>query len=404
MATQQTSARLRPFGTTIFAEMTALARQHDAVNLSQGFPDEDGPQLLHEAAARALRDHDNQYAPLPGTPDLRAAISQQWGTQGNRQPDPDTEITVTAGCTEAIAATALGLLNPGDEVILFEPFYDSYRACIALADAKPTFVQIKRTTDPLTNTDRYTFDANHLAEVFTPNTRAILLNTPHNPTGSAFTRAELQLIADLCTKHDTVAISDEVYERLDFNPARPHISIASLPGMQDRTITLSSLGKTFSMTGWKIGWAIAPPHLTAAVRAAHQFLTFAVAKPLQHAAAAALTSPEAAAWVDSLRDTLKSRRDFFTTHLTSLGFDPVLPDAGYFVMAKHSAISERMGITNDADFVRRMTAEARVAAIPPSAFCVDPDLCRDAVRFAFCKNEQLLTEAVARLESWLSKP
>lgn len=394
----QTAARLRPFGTTIFAEMTTLARAHDAVNLSQGFPDEDGPSLLKQAAARALHDHDNQYAPLPGTPDLLAAISKWWGSQGNREADPAREITVTAGCTEAIASSLLGMLDPGDEVILFEPFYDSYRACVAMAGATPRFVALRP------EGGRFVFDESDLRRAFTPKTRAILVNSPHNPTGKVFTAEELRLIADLCLEHAVVAITDEVYERLVYSTdqGRPHRSLASFEGMSDRTITLSSLGKTFSMTGWKIGWAIAPPNLTAAVRAAHQFLTFSITRPLQHAAAEALADPSCLAWVEGLRQTLLRRREVFCDTLDRLGFGVIAPDAGYFVMADHTAVSRRLGIRDDTDFVRRMTAEARVAAIPPSAFCNSPELCRPFVRFAFCKNERLLTEADKRLTAWLS--
>jgi aspartate/methionine/tyrosine aminotransferase len=378
--------RLRPFGTTIFAEMTALAREHDAVNLSQGFPDEDGPPILVEAAGRAMRERDNQYAPLPGTPDLREAISGWWASQGNREADPDSEITVTAGCTEAIAATLLGLLNPGDEVVLFEPFYDSYRAVVALAGAVPRFVRLRR------EGAGYTFDPDELRGAFTAKTRAVLVNTPHNPTGKVYAAEELGLIASLCVEHDVVAVTDEVYERLVYSAGegRSHVSLASLDGMAGRTVTMSSLGKTFSMTGWKIGWAIAPPHLTAAVRSAHQFLTFAVARPLQHAAAEAMTSPEALAWVESLRRTLIGRRDLLLGALDRMGFECAVPDAGYFVMARITPLADRLGVRDDVEFVRRMTAEARVAGIPPSAFCADPGLGRDSVRLAFCKNETLL--------------
>jgi N-succinyldiaminopimelate aminotransferase len=393
----QTASRLLPFGTTVFAEMTTLAQRHDAVNLSQGFPDEDGPILLKEAAARALRDRDNQYAPLPGTPDLLAAISKWWGSRGNREPDPAREITVTAGCTEAIASSLLGLLNPGDEVVLFEPFYDSYRACVALAGATARFVALRR------ERDRFVFDPDELRAAFTPRTRAILVNTPHNPTGKVYTAEELRLIADLCIERGVVAITDEVYERLVYSHdlGRPHRSLASFDGMGDRTITLSSLGKTFSMTGWKIGWAIAPPELTAAVRAAHQFLTFSITRPLQHAAAEALVDPDCLAWVEDLRRTLLHRRELFTATLLRLGFGVVPADAGYFVMADHTPLSRRLGIADDTEFVRRMTAEARVAAIPPTAFCDNPDLGRPFVRFAFCKNERLLREADRRLTAWL---
>ena len=391
------TSRLRPFGTTIFAEMTALARANDAINLSQGFPDTDGPDALLDAAARALREHDNQYAPLPGLPSLREAIAGRWAGAGNRLPDPDAEITVTAGCTEAIAATLLGLLEPGDEVILFEPFYDSYRACVALADATPRFVRLRRGAG-----GRFGFDPDELADAITPRTRAVLLNTPHNPTGTVFGAAELEAIADACIGHDLIAICDEVYEHLVLDDARTHTSIASLPGMAERTVTLSSLGKTYSVTGWKIGWAIAPPDLTQAVRAAHQFLTYAIATPLQHAAAVGLTDPACLAWIGELRDRLRTNRDTLCSALDSLGFDPVVPDAGYFVMANHTSISAPKGLKDDVEVARAMAEQAGVAVIPPSAFCVDPELCRDQIRFAFCKSAGVIDEAVGRLEAWIA--
>lgn len=398
MSTHVTS-RLRPFGTTIFAEMTALAREHDAINLSQGFPDTDGPDALLDAAARAIREHDNQYAPLPGIPSLRAAIAARWADAGNRHPNPDTEITVTAGCTEAIAATLLGLLEPGDEIILFEPFYDSYRACVAMADASPRFVQLRPGNDA-----HYTFDPAELAAAMTPKTRAILLNTPHNPTGTVLGLEQLQSIADACTAHDLIAISDEVYEHLVLDEQTQHISIASLPGMADRTVTLSSLGKAYSVTGWKIGWAIAPPDLTQAIRAAHQFLTYAIATPLQHAAAFALTDPACLNWIDDLRARLRTNRDTLTAALAALGFDPIRPNAGYFIMADHTSISTPRGIPDDTALARVLTAEAGVAVIPPSAFCVDPHLCRSQLRFAFCKRTDVIDAAIARLEHWLLTP
>ncbi len=394
----QVTSRLRPFGTTIFAEMTALAREHNAINLSQGFPDTDGPDALLDAAARAIHDHDNQYAPLPGLPVLRHAIADTWSANGNRTPDPESEITVTAGCTGAIAATLLGILEPCDEVVVFEPFYDSYRACVAMADAVPSFVQIRRGPE-----GRFVFDPAHLAAAITPRTRAILLNTPHNPTGTIFDDQQLGVIRDACLEHDLIAISDEVYEHLVLDDAS-HRSIASLAGMADRTVTLSSLGKTFSVTGWKIGWAIAPPDLTKAVRAAHQFLAYAVATPLQHAAAFALTDPDCDRWVGDLRDRLRTNRDTLSDALADLGFDPIQPQAGYFIMADHTAASSPRGLVDDVAVARALTAEAGVAVIPPSAFCVDRELCRDQLRFAFCKQPHVIDEAIARLRRWINEP
>lgn len=395
------SSRLRPFGTTIFAEMTALAKDFNAINLSQGFPDTQGPASLLDAAARAIRERDNQYAPLPGLPSLRNAIATSWADAGNRNPDPDTEITVTAGCTEAIAATLLGILEPGDEVILFEPFYDSYRACVALADAKPKFVQIR----PGGGGDeaRFGFCPDELKAAFSDKTKAVLVNTPHNPTGIIFTPQELTQIAALCIQHDCIAISDEVYEHLvlETPQSASHHSIAALPGMAERTITLSSLGKSYSVTGWKIGWAIAPPDLTTAIRSAHQFLTYAIATPLQHAAAFALTDQSCLAWRREWCKALSTNRDLLCRELTAIGFRCFSPEAGYFVMADHTAISQSLGLSDDASLVRAMTQHAGVAAIPPSAFCVDQELCKPFVRFAFCKQPDVLQDAVARLQAWV---
>lgn len=394
--TDQRAARWRPFGTTIFAEMSALAREHDAVNLSQGFPDEDGPAVVKDAAVRAIREEPNQYAPMPGVPALTGAIAAHTGRVIGRSVDAAREVTVTDGCTEALAATFLGLFEPGDEVVLFEPFYDSYRACCAMAGAVPRFVRLR----PEGPGGRFGFDEAELRAAFTEKTRAILVNSPHNPTGRVFGREELELIAGICRERGVLAITDEVYEHLIYDGGG-HVSLASLDGMAERTVVLSSLGKTFSLTGWKIGWAVAPPALTAGVRAAHQFLTYAVATPLQHAAAVALTDPEAAAWVEGLRARYRVNRDWLSGELARLGFGVHPAEAGYFVMADHAAVSDKMGIADDVEFCRRMTAEAGVAAIPPSAFYSNPADGRAFVRFAFCKREAVLREAARRLEAWI---
>ncbi len=391
------TSSLRPFGTSIFAVMTGLALEHNAVNLSQGSPDEDGPDFLKNAAARAMHEHPNQYAPFAGVPEFRDAISAWWAKPGGRRADPETEITVTAGCTEAIAAALLGLCEPGDEVILFEPFYDSYRAVIAMAHAVPRFVPLRL------EGDGYVFDPDELRAAFTDKTRAIVVNSPHNPTGKIYTDDEMRLIADLCIEHGVTAITDEVYERLVYSAdrGRPHRSLASYEGMADRTIAMSSLGKTFSMTGWKIGWTIAPPPLTAAVQAAHQFLIFTVARPLQYGAADAMRDPGCLAWVDNLRDTLRVRRDRLFEVLNHIGFRATLPDAGYFITADHTAVSSPRGIDDDVTLCQRMTTEAGVAAIPVSALCESPGAGRDLVRFSFCKSDPVLDEGIARLERWV---
>jgi N-succinyldiaminopimelate aminotransferase len=391
--TTPVSARLRPFGTTIFAEMTALAARHDAVNLSQGFPDEPGPELAHRAAAEAMRAGHNQYAPLPGVPELRRAIAG-WCRRGiGIDPDPDREITVTTGATGALAATMLGLIDPGDEVVLFEPYYDSYRADVALAGGEPRFVTMRP------RAGRFAFDPDELQAAFSPRTRAVVVNTPHNPTGTVFSRAELGHIAALCRRHDAVAVSDEVYERLTFDSGQPHVSIATLPGMRERTIVISSLGKAFSLTGWKIGWAVAPPDLTACVRAAHQFMAYAVASPLQHGAAAVLDRGEAyaAAVVDHDRAMLAR----LAPALSDLGFGVFDPAGTYFIMADHSAVSARVGVEGDVAFCRWLTAEAGVAAIPTSAFYENASEGSRYVRFAFCKREATIDEAVRRLREAL---
>jgi aspartate/methionine/tyrosine aminotransferase len=289
--TAQVAQRVGAFGETIFTPITALAVKHSAINLGQGFPNFDGPDFVKEAAIAAMQAGHNQYAPMYGIPELRAAIAD-WFCDGTElSVDPDAEITVTSGCTEAIPATLLGLINPGEEVIVFEPYYDSYCASLSLCGGVPRFVTL-RPPD-------FALDPDELRAAFGPKTRAIIVNTPHNPTGKVYDRAELELIASLCQEHDVLAITDEVYERLVFEGE--HIRLASLPGMYERTVSLSSLGKTFSLTGWKVGWAVAPPPLTKGVRSAHQYLTFATATPMQHGAVAALR--RTGAW-DAVRERI----------------------------------------------------------------------------------------------------
>ncbi len=385
------ATRLAPFGSSIFARMSQLAAQHRAVNLSQGFPDFDGPEPVKEAAIQAIRAGHGQYAPTNGVPALSDAIARRYRQTTGLIVDPSTQVTVTAGCTEAIAASLLGLLNPDDEVLLFEPYYDSYRACVGMAGARPAFVTL-RAPD-------FTFDPVELRAACTSRTRALILNTPHNPTGRVFSRAELQTIADLCIERNLVCLSDEVYERLVYEPARsPHISVASLPGMAERTITLSSLGKTFSLTGWKIGWAVASQDLSRAVRAAHQFLTFAVNTPMQHAAAAALSSPDS--YYLELVSEYRRKRDMLAEGLRRAGFAVREPEGSYFILADHSAVSRRLGLPgDDVALCMALIERCGVAAIPPSAFYENAHNGSHLVRFAFCKRDSTLTDALARLES-----
>lgn len=389
----QTAARFRPYGTTIFAEMTTLANRHGAVNLAQGFPDFDGPDLAKSAAARAMSDGHNQYGRMQGVPELNAAIVARWKSSSGQDIDGESQVTVTAGCTEALAASFLGLVNPGDEVILFEPYYDCYHVGATMAGGRVRAVTLRPDAQ-----GTFSFDPDQLRHAFTDKTRLIVLNTPHNPTGKVFTRQELALIAELCVKHNTLALTDEVYERLTFDPALPHVHLATFPGMAERTVTLSSLGKTYSLTGWKIGWAIAPPELTRAVRAAHQFLTFCAAVPLQHGAAAALNQGESE--VAALVARLRSARDFLAPALSSLGFRVFHPAGTYFIMVDHTDVSRRLGINpvSDVDFCRKLTADIGVAAIPPSFFYDNPDHGRPLARFAFCKRPETLQRAVERLE------
>ena len=391
--------RFAPFGTTIFTEMSALAAKHGAVNLSQGFPDFDGPDFVKRAAAQAMAEGMNQYARMSGLPALCAAVARHWERATGVAIDPDAQVTVTSGCTEALAAAFLGLLDPGDEVVLFEPFYDSYRACAAMAGAvvrtvtlRPPGTDVRVGMGVPAADQAFAFDPAELRAAFTPRTRAILVNTPHNPTGKVFTHPELSLIAELCIEHDAVAITDEVYEHLTYDPALPHVRLATLPGMAERTLTLSSLGKSFSLTGWKIGWGVGPPALTRALRAAHQFLTFATATPLQAGAAAALDRGAPA--VAELRAMLADGCALLGGALERLGFRVFRPAGTYFILADHTPVS---GGRSDVEFCRWLTAEIGVAAIPPSVFYADPARGRDLVRFAFCKRHESLHAAVERL-------
>ncbi len=384
--------RLAPFGASIFGEMTALAEQHQAINLSQGFPDFDGPAEIIAAAEAAMRAGHNQYARTRGALPLVEAIARSRERQFGLHYDPLTEVVVFSGATEGIASSLLGLLDPGDEVILFEPYYDSYPACVTLAGAVPRFCTL-RFPD-------FALDAEALGRLVTPRTRLIVLNTPHNPSGKVFSRAELTLIADLCRKHDLWVLADEVYEHLTYDGAE-HIPIASLPGMRERTLSLSSTGKTFSLTGWKIGWATGPRPLVDAAQAAHQFVTFATATPLQMAMATAidrLLGTEV--YLDGLRAAYRERRDALATALTEVGFRVARPRGTYFILADFGALASE----GDQAFARRLVREAGVATVPPSVFySAHPEEGQRLLRFAFCKRAETLAAASARLRAWAAR-
>jgi N-succinyldiaminopimelate aminotransferase len=376
------AARLRPFGTTIFAEMSALALRTGAINLGQGFPDTDGPAEIVDAVTAAMRAGANQYAPLPGVPQLCAAIAEHQRRRYGLDVDPDLGVQVTFGATEAIAATMLGLLEPGDEVVVLEPFYDSYAATIAMAGATRRLVTL-RPPDFALDVDELT------AAAAGGRVRMLLLNSPHNPTGRVLTRAELEAVARTCVEHDLVAVTDEVYEHLVYDGE--HVPLATLPGMAQRTLTISSAGKSFSFTGWKVGWCSGPPELVAAVRSAKQFLSFAGGTPFQHAIAAALADAER--HVAPLRSSLEARRDRLCAGLETAGFGVSVPQGGYFVNADVAPL----GVADAAAWCRALPARAGIVAIPTSAFYADPDAGRTLVRLAFCKRPEVIDEAVARL-------
>ena len=365
--------RLAGFGTSVFTEMSALAERTGSINLGQGFPDEDGPAAVLDAACAALHAGANQYAPLPGVPALRRAIAEHQRSRYGLEHDPEREVQVTFGATEAIAAALLGLCDPGDEVIALDPTYDSYAAGAALAGAR-----LRRV--PLQPPD-WRFDAAALAAAVTERTRLVLLNSPHNPTGRVLDRAELEAVAAVCREHDLIAVTDEVYEHLVFEGE--HVPLATLPGMAERTLTVSSIGKTFSVTGWKIGWACGPAELVAAVRGAKQFMTFAGGTPLQHAAAMALGMAEEHG--ARLAAELAAKRDRLCAGLERAGFEVLRPAATYFVNAD---------VSEDAvAFCRDLPRRAGVVAIPTSAFSGDPERVSTLVRFAFCKREEVIDEA-----------
>jgi N-succinyldiaminopimelate aminotransferase len=377
------SSRLAGLGTTIFAEMSALAAATGAINLGQGFPDEDGPVEVADAAVAAIRSGQNQYPPGPGIEPLRRAIAEHQARFWGMTVDPDREVLVTAGATEAIAAAVLALCDPGDEILAFEPTYDSYRAVAAMAGARLRPVTLEPPDHPA--------DVEALGRLVTERTRLVLLNSPHNPTGKVFTTDELAAIARLCVERDLIAVTDEVYEHLVFDGA--HQPLATFPGMQERTLTISSAGKTFSFTGWKVGWAGGPEELVAAVRTAKQFLTYVNAAPFQPAVALGLGLDDV--FYATLRDTLRAKRDLLCDGLRAAGFEVFVPEGTYFATVDIRSV----GGTDGLDFCRSLPERCGVVAVPSSVFYEDPARGRPFVRFAFCKRMEVLTDAVQRLAS-----
>jgi len=376
--------RVSNFGNSIFFEMTNLANQHQAVNLGQGFPDFPGPDFIKEAGIAAIQAEVNQYAPGSGRLNLREAIAEKVARHYGLAVDPVSEVIVTHGATEAIFATILGLVDPGDEVIIFEPFYDSYLPAVQIAGGIPR-TYVLRPPD-------WAIDLDRLAGLFSDKTKLILINTPHNPTGKVYTESELRFIADLCHQYDVLAVTDEVYEHIIFD-GYTHCPMATLPGMAGRSVTISSIGKTFSVTGWKVGWAIGAPELVQAIFRVHQFMTYCGAAPLQEGATTALRI--ANDYYAELAAMYRQNRDFLLDALREAGLKPITPHGTYFMMVDISDL----GFPDDVAFCRHLTTEIGVAAIPPSAFYQNPADGATLARFAFCKTRATLEAAASRLKT-----
>ncbi|HVU51696.1 MAG TPA: methionine aminotransferase [Polyangia bacterium] len=376
--------RTSGFGTSIFTEISALAVKHDAVNLGQGFPDFPAPAFIKEAAMRAIREDRNQYAPAAGLPRLRAALAERWQRLHGAPAHAD-EVTVASGATELLHDAILAIVEPGDEVIVFEPTYDAYVPDIVMAGgvARPV---------PL-HPPEWRWDPAELRRAFGRRTRAVVLNTPHNPTGKVFSRAELEELAALCREHDAVAVTDEVYSEITFDGAA-HVPIATLPGMRERTISIDSMGKTFSVTGWKVGWSIAPEPLTRAIRAVHQFVTFTNAVPFQEALADGLALAETHGYFDELRATYAARRERLTRILGDAGLAPMSARGAYFLLADITPF----GFPDDVTFCRHLCTEIGVAAIPTSVFYTDPKTAPPFARFCFAKRDETIDAAAVRLK------
>ena len=387
MTRPRTSQKASRFTESVIREMTRLANAHGAVNLSQGFPDFPAPEPIKAAACDAIRADINQYAVTWGAKPLRDAIAADATRRSGRPVDPDRQITVCCGSTEAMIATMMAIVDPGDEVIIFEPFYENYGPDAILSGATPRFVKLH---PPSSAGADWWFDPDELAGAFTDKTRAIVINTPNNPTGKVFTRAELEVIAGLCRDHDVIAITDEIYEHILYDGAE-HVYLAALPGMADRTVTINSVSKTFSVTGWRVGWTIGPPDITGAIRKVHDFLTVGAAAPLQAAAAAALTLPDE--YYRELATQYRARRDRLMAILVRAGFVCYQPRGAYYIMTDIASF----GFPDDVTFARYLVTDVGVATVPGSSFYRDPAAGRTNVRFCFCKKDETLDAAATRL-------
>jgi aminotransferase len=381
------SERVSHFTESVIREMTRQAMLHDAINLAQGFPDFPAPAEIKRAAQEAIGADVNQYAITWGAKSLRGAIAQQIETRQGVAVDPEKQVTVCCGSTEAMISTLLAVCNAGDEVVIFEPYYENYGPDSILSGARPRFVKLKPPRDA---EGEWTFDERELRAAFHKHTKAIIVNTPNNPTGKVFSRRELELVRDLCVEFDVLAITDEIYEHILYDGSK-HISMASLEGMQDRTITVNGMSKTYSVTGWRVGWTIAPPRITDAIRKVHDFLTVGAPAPLQEAGASALRLPSS--YYVNLAEGYRRRRDRLVPALTAAGFRCFLPRGAYYVMTDISAF----GFPDDLAFTHYLISQIGVAAVPGSSFYRDPKDGEQQVRFAFCKRDQTLDEAAKRL-------
>jgi aspartate/methionine/tyrosine aminotransferase len=385
------SSKATQFTESVIREMTRLNQQYGGVNLSQGFPDFGAPEAVKEAAVTAIRADVNQYAVTWGTRAFRQAIARQFTSWYGPPVDADQQVTVCCGATEAMMATMMAIIDPGDEVVVFEPFYENYGPDAILSGATPRFVTLHEPDPSASLAAGWTFDPDELAAAFNDRTKAIILNTPNNPTGKVFSRDELETIAALCRKWDAVAISDEIYEHIIYD-GRRHVPIASIEGMADRTVTINSLSKSYSVTGWRVGWAISPPALTGAIRKVHDFLTVGAAAPLQEAGIVALGLPDA--YYQQLAATYQRRRDLLLDILDRRRFTCYPPGGAYYIMTDISAF----GFSDDVAFARYLVKEVGVAAVPGSSFYRNPEAGRTKLRFCFCKRDETLAEADRRLE------